>query len=823
MLDLIEAFIEEYDAAKSRLHVLDFDDLTTKAYQLVSENPRVAERYQERFRSFMVDEFQDTDWLQSALVEALGGRTLCTVGDEQQSIYGWRSADVELFRSRREECDDKLVELTLNYRSRPEVLEFINGAFGTEALFGGSFLRLEPTREPSQGAAPPVEVLLIDKEACEEREWYEVEAEHVADKVATFLARGHRPGDIALLFRRMSYSSHFVRALRDRGVPVSSAGSVRPWDVREVQTVLQGLCAVANPLDEEALVGFLAGPLSGVGEAVLARVAALSKEKERSLWASAVELAREGVSDELSHAVETLASLRAQRGAASLQDLVADLLHRTGYLGRLRCDDTGREALEGLEALLKVAEDLDGSGVRCVQALVDHVREREERLPKDEPLVPHASGDAVRVMTIHSAKGLEFPVVFVPDCGRGPSRSGLHILLHRERGRPRLAMRLPKDRGRGIKAVGTRAHQRAQEALFEAEVAEEKRLLYVACTRARDALVVSAVHDLRADDRETPASWLIRALDLKGVDSDETERFGARITLVRRSEGEDSSRCEEKADLPAASQGDDSPGSGPLLLRLASGAGRVHTREAPAPRTLSYTALREFLDCPLKFHLRRELGMVEPPVKPSDAVSLGVEAHALLARLAAEAPLGEADEAVDAASRVADLPSTPQGEEAVRVVSALLARPAVSEALRMQDVLPELPFCLRLGDVDLVGKIDLLGREGGRAVVVDYKTGPLADSEEARERERLQAVCYAAAVLESGVESATVVFVHPEGESLRLEFSSDQTEGLKDEIASVLERIGSGSRPARSARDRRVCSDCPARRGLCPTDASGDS
>ena len=270
--ELLLGFAEAYAAAKDRESALDFEDLQLRARDLLRENETLREREQLRFRSIMVDEFQDTNRLQCELVDLLTGPDTerFFVGDEFQSIYGFRHADVQVFRERRAQADT-LLPLTRNYRSRPEVLSVVNHLFGAE--FGEEFQPLAASGEfPDPVFGTPVELLVTDKTAYADSgvHWRRAEARHVARRVKELVDSGAASaGEIVLLFAAGTDAEWYEEELREAGLATYRATGRGYFGQQQVVDLLSYLRLLQNRYDDEALVSVLASPFVGVSNDAL--------------------------------------------------------------------------------------------------------------------------------------------------------------------------------------------------------------------------------------------------------------------------------------------------------------------------------------------------------------------------------------------------------------------------------------------------------------------------------------------------------------------------------------------------------------------------
>jgi hypothetical protein len=281
---LLARYADTYAAAKRARSGLDFDDLELLTRDLLRDAPMVRAAYGERFERILVDEFQDSNPLQLELFDLLGGAgdgtPVFLVGDERQSIYGFRHADVEVFRRRRDalEADGRALELRRNFRSHPAVLDVVNAVFDERPLVAG--------RESGDGGdGPRVELLITSTQGWEEsgvdlgelprtQRWRQAEARLLAQRVRDLVDRGeHGPEDVVVLVRATGDLPVFERALEDAGLQTLASGGRGYWGRQVVRDLCAWLAALANPRDELALLGVLASPLVGASTDALALVA----------------------------------------------------------------------------------------------------------------------------------------------------------------------------------------------------------------------------------------------------------------------------------------------------------------------------------------------------------------------------------------------------------------------------------------------------------------------------------------------------------------------------------------------------------------------
>jgi DNA helicase-2/ATP-dependent DNA helicase PcrA len=391
-----------------------FDDLLGLPVRLLTEHEEVRARYEQRFRVVLVDEYQDTNRAQYEFVRLMGARhgNVVVVGDDDQSIYGWRGADVRnILDFERDYPSARVVRLEENYRSSPQILALANAIISENAARRGKVLRA--TRPPGD----PVALVA----ALDDRD----EADFIAGEIdQRRTRRGERLGANAVLYRTNAQSRALEESLRRRAIPYRLVGAVRFYDRREIRDLLAWLRLVANPADDEAFRRAIAAPRRGVGDTTVealalaatgAGVPLLEAARREDLVAGARIATRAALAD----FAALVDRFRAMAADASVDRLILALVDATGYDDALRAE--GPEGLERLENVAELARGaaelvIDEGGEVGLRPL-DHFLQRATLVAGLDLLAPDA--DAVTLMTLHTAKGLEFPVVFIAGLENG--------------------------------------------------------------------------------------------------------------------------------------------------------------------------------------------------------------------------------------------------------------------------------------------------------------------------------------------------------------------------------------------------------------------
>ena len=536
---LLDLYGEHYEARKAARSALDFEDLQLAARDLLRDAPGVRERERRRFHRIMVDEAQDTNELQWSVVQQLARDNVFMVGDPLQSIYGFRNADLGLFRRRAAaaEAEGAAASLRTNFRSAPAVLAAVNDA--SASAFGPGFERLRAGREADEAAGPVVELLLVDrtKSAWEDAglgdhpfgaslraatPWRAAEARLLADRVAALVGeeRACAPGEVAVLVRSTADLGIYERALAERGLPTYAAGGRGYWAQQQVADLRAYLAVLANPLDDLALHQALASPLGGASldALVLLRLRAAGRpvwEALEAAFGSDPEGAGQGLAGSLApwdrEALSAFATrVAGQRRAAarrSLEAVIEEAVTASGYDRAVLALPGGRRRLANVRKLMRLARAFEGEEGRDLRAFVDFLGEQERLEAREgEAALAVEEVDAVRLMTVHAAKGLEFPVVCLADLGRR-GRADDSALRVADGGR--VGLRIASLAGGGRRALELEAMEADQ--LVEAEE-EERRVFYVGMTRAQRRLVLSGATDLarwpEAKPLGEPMSWV---------------------------------------------------------------------------------------------------------------------------------------------------------------------------------------------------------------------------------------------------------------------------------------------------------------------------
>ena len=868
LIDVAKSVADAFARRKREAGLLDNNDLLAFASRAFRDHPAIQAAYADRFKLVMVDEFQDTDQLQVDMIKRMAGEgflRMCTVGDAQQSIYRFRGADVSVYRRHLEDVrlrnPEGIIELPDNFRSHGDVLALCDRIFEQPQVFGAEFMSLAPGRAESKVKRPflsdgprvQVQVTVAPSRGVSSADAVAVAARRVAKSFSQFAAAGHRPGDMVVLLGGMGRANVYAEALRAEGLPCVVAGGSIFNRAPEVALMVRLAQAIANPKWTTALFEVLSSELFALSADDLLELSTGMDEergipRRRAFDQGFRHIERKVASGRaVSPALAACASLmrRAseQVGNAALADIMQGIVADSGWLARLEA--AGPEGLAragNVYKAIRMARDIEAAGGMGPAGVAEELALRVE-LAKEAPGALSAEGgDFVRIMTVHASKGLEFPIVAVAELRDDAARSqaleccsiegctyvsldGGHVL---ERLKEKTSSLVAKSGSyqpfcefddEELAAMISRsqlpADRRAAIKLHEerGEAAESRRLLYVALTRAKEALVVS----MRGKSSKVDVTGLSKSCwgDVQSALAGECCVFepgvsmfdfggqrSARVECVHLTPadveellgasgaaGGEVLQVDGGPDVDEAAVGGCPAGGKPGMIALP--VVRPYEPERGKPYEgaragmFSYSSIAEDGDGLADFSVEDavdDAASASLGARDADAAtSLGTAFHRL-AQLAALAwQPGCALERPDAArQRALERSCGLSAEQRDRLDAALKRWFASDIASRMgacESVIPEAPFLVRVGGpcdaAYLEGEIDLLGcvapagtreQPAGSALVVDYKTGgsPAETAEQLHEKHLLQATCYAYAVLLEGYAQVECVFVRVE-------------------------------------------------------------
>ena len=842
--ELLRLFSEHFGVAKERRAGIDFEDLQLLAVRLL-ERTETGASYRARFSHLLVDEFQDTNRLQVRLIEALRGPScqLMVVGDELQSIYGFRHADLDVFRERRDAIaaspNGEAIPLSGNFRSRPEVIGAVN-AIGERLLSGYRPLRVgaAPGRPGPPGEGPAVEMLLTGREGWDEDgirldpvtdartpSNQLAEARFLAARLRELADQGVERGAMVVLLRAFTRLDAHEDSLERAGLRPYVVGGRGYWSQQQVADVCALLATIANPLDDQALLGALASPACGVTPDTLWLLRA-AVGRGRHIWPGVERAADLGEDEEVDRErlgeippaellrlrafAETVAALRRRATSLSLAGLIDAAVTETGYDLAVLMRPAGEMRFANVRKLMRLAADFESAEGRDLRGLLDFLAARADADADAQAATAVEGHDGVRIMTVHSAKGLEFDVVAIPHLSRGllPSSRTPLLTLGHEPEAPRVGMQLRRLGARGINLY---AQRELCEEAQQREAEEELRLFHVAATRARERLLLSGVVNPSPPPRESHGKAVIERI-AAGFEIDRERdstvavpapepRPGLQATfgpseIAVRVNLASPERAAELTTMRREAEEARETGEGPAPL--------VAERSArTARRPLSYTAISGHDEDPRPPESDRALAGVgdEEGDGTGGGAARGIGVHALLEWSQANGWQAPTAELVRRVARSEEVGSDPEiSEEGLLApVRAWLESGFFAERIRgARSSRAEVPLLIEVAGTVLRGSIDLLVEEDGRPpLIVDYKTDRVGDAETAElaARYEIQQAIYALAVAEARgapeVELAYVFLERP-GQPVLRTWGKEEIEAGRVRLEAEIARVREG-------------------------------
>jgi ATP-dependent helicase/nuclease subunit A len=684
---LLRRIDERLNEEKQKLSALDFDDLELRTLELI-KRPEVLVRTAERYKFFLVDEFQDTNALQRQLLDQLalksGGRdaaNLFIVGDQKQSIYGFRGADVTVFTEMTETllaAGGQSKPLLLNFRSQPPLINFFNFLFARlfrpadevspreREELGYVAHEASEARRELRDVGPLVELMITTEQPANEDDLKgeqtsrELDAEQVARRIIS-LTEGRRDGEelegtrkesgrdargptesgqdarapsfrfseMALLFRAMTHVQTYESVFRRANIPYQTILGRGFYEREEITDLIQLLRFLDNKTDELALAAILRSPLCGISDNALLALRCAPSLTElgdgtdqlkhftqtRKLF-SALRRHRDiaFISEEehvlLDRAANLINGLIARQHHYSLSTLLRFAVERSEFSAVIAATFDGAQRLANVQRLFTLAERFERSGAHLIRDFVRYVEEFEAIGSRESEGQIDEATNAVKLMTIHQAKGLQFPVVIIPDLQRWSKPMDNWVLLDRQGG---LTLKVPDGRGRLVAGL---TFSRFEQRHAWREQFESMRLLYVAATRAEDRLILSGTTkdiDKLGAKSDTWLNWIWQSLELPpqprtGI-VELTPDLPVQVTVNICEEEtalvEKEYVHDEAASEQVAATGETIAGAFPLL-------GAIRSEADDAVHRFSVTQLINYQRCPRQYYFDRVLHAPTP-------------------------------------------------------------------------------------------------------------------------------------------------------------------------------------------------------------------
>jgi ATP-dependent helicase/nuclease subunit A len=862
LLDLAGEVLAHYSHAKARRGLLDFDDLLVRTRTLLRDRPALAGAIGEGMAQLLIDEAQDTDSTQVDIVTALLGRApwddgrLFLVGDDKQSIYRFRGAQVEVFRDLCQQLPPRQqLDLDTSFRTHIEGVEFVNHLFAQ--LMGQRYQPLQAHRLQTP-PEPAVEILLAEPSdeapidsadecihaqallTAQRIDQLLRDGQHTVWDAETETYRPARPGDIAILFVRMTHSLEFERQLQHRNLPYHVVGGTGFFKRQEIFDLLNALRVIESPADDIALLGLLRSAMVGLDDNALAHLARTHHRPylpNLDLDALA-ELLEPPRLAQLRFITDLLTELHRQKDALAIDELLRRILDETGYEGVLQSQFQGRRLVGNVRQLLDQATAA-GSELSLREFIDVMNRQTINEQRQEQAAVVGEGEDAISLMTIHKAKGLEFPIVFVPDLNHATQASSDTLLARRDwllTAKPFETIDEPIETPPLSYRLAKRMEQwdRQEETL---------RMFYVALTRHEDRLILVGANWQSNTGLFKQGDCFLQKLDetfslLDAIDRGRGElpfgpdnQYQAALRLVeptppqttRRDETLLTNALNQVTTITQAAGVVETLASAgasvdlPLLGPLPAGAGTM---------AVAATALGRFQRCPLSYRWLYELRGPLPPrdgqSPPAAAAETGLDPMALgtvlhrcmeLLDFANPQPAGQL---LPAALAELDPTSAAQEQQTAALLDSMIATLRSSglagQLAAAEAVHREIDFTTPTPCGSIRGQIDLLYRCDGTWRVLDWKSDHLHGPADDKLRTyRLQLLLYAdAAERITGEPPAELsLYFLRSGEMATIPLGQERLTQAREEIDELTARLARARREDRWPRcDRPGCAVC---------------
>ena len=527
LLKLYTRISKAYTTAKLSQGTLDFNDLQLRTRDLLQNNEGIREALIKRHKYYMVDEYQDTNELQYELVmlltNELKSANLFIVGDPKQSIYGFRGADVRVFEKTKQEiikAEGRDIRLTENFRSLRDTVGFVNYFFdhlmgdGQENEFEVEYEALTQARPVKTNGAVEILIGKQDEDSADE---YTLIAQHIKNmrnskvkisergKNGAEVERSIAYDDIAILIRSRRHLPDIENALLEADIPHLTTGGVGFYQRQEIYDIWNYLNFLNDPTENQtSLAAVLRGPAFGISDTELYEI---SLQDAANFWDKAQKY--QSPSDNLRTAIATLERHEQFARRMPVNQLIVTIVNQTGMIGTLETGKQGQQRWSNYQKLLELARNFDGDeNKQILPNFIEFLDILITEEPQEGQAPVEASSGAVRIMTTHAAKGLQFPIVILPRLDRGP-QTDREPFIDEAFGIGFSPLNPDKDYSKTEPDIVTHMKNRTNEK----ETAEKKRLFYVGTTRAKDRLILSGTLSASGKPQQM-LEWLYKHLNI---------------------------------------------------------------------------------------------------------------------------------------------------------------------------------------------------------------------------------------------------------------------------------------------------------------------
>ena len=785
--ELYQRVEARYTNSKKRQVSIDFEDQQLLAFQLLEDNDEIRHQVATRFKYIMVDEFQDTNLLQWKIIELLSeehGNTIFIVGDPKQSIYGFRNADVRVFNSVKNKFAEKHSESDLllyeSFRFKKTISTFINCIFpeilqsSPENQWEVGYEAVDTRREDSDGGQ--IEFALLNKSTDEN-----VQAKFIATHILNLLSNtGYRAGEIAVMLRSRTHLAEIENTMREYGIPFQTLGGIGFYQGQEIYDTFHLLKFLVNPDDDLALVGLLRSPFANISDEGLFFLAVY--DPGATYWHKLQH------PDEIDHLPkEDREKLKvfltnskrwlSRRDRIGYFELLSDIFNESFYRAIMSSDLKGDQIIANIDKILTTMLDYEKGRFTSIVDFSESLNRLINTYQKEgEAFLEFEEDNSVKIMTIHQAKGLEYPVVFLPYLNQRLNASG----------RPSVYF----DDEWGVVSnvssyiLNTQNPVQNSSYLFDLlklkqkrkEIAELKRLFYVGCTRAKDHLILCG--ELKEDKvpSETPLSWLIDSLELtpeqlKDEQFDITSDISIRVHRVYTEMGSMQEKKRKKTiqsleELTKILIPKRDPVPGPNEKdEIVQPTFLKKTTDKPEGEIFSATQLMTFIEDRDEYHKRYHLGFFEDDYEKlgmgktseTDALLRGMLLHQLMEKY----PDRNIDQLMDEIDLSDDQIKSTLTLDINNLIKQIDNSQVIKPALAAKEFKNEVSILRQIGSDFITGTLDRIYKsDNDKWVVLDYKTNRITAGEVSRTALKYQVQIETYALL--------IASVYPEQETFEI-------------------------------------------------------
>jgi ATP-dependent helicase/nuclease subunit A len=857
ILSLFNEIVQLYDHKKNEKSYLDYEDLQIKTRNLLN-NPEVKTKLSQKFKYIMIDEYQDTNLLQYEiflpLLSDLKSGNLFIVGDPKQSIYRFRDADVEIFEQTKSDISNSLspttndnhkssnIILAESFRLLTDITCLTNLVFSKlmsdkRHKFETSYEELVKGRNnPSHGRIelffPKIDS--DDNEKAKKADLIAIECEMIARRIVNLKETNYRIydknenphpfefRDAAILLRSRTHLKEIEKAFNKHGIPYFIHGGIGFFQTQEIYDFYNYFRFLLNHNDDVALAGLLRSPFFSVSDAELYEIAITSRDEY--FWIKTnIFIKSEEPSPQLRRAVEILYDNIKFTNRIPIPLLVQQVLKKTGWLGTIAGLHYGRQSQSNIEKLLSIAREFEGRGFTNLFDFVERLKTLIEGEEREGQANIETEGNAIQIMTIHSAKGLEFPVVFLPFCDK-KFKYDSEPYLENTIGLGFTFFDQASDKIEPLNYIRLKNISRLKTE------AEEKRIFYVACTRAKDMLIISGSPQ---NESSSYLNWLIDCLDInpQEIKSGKISVSNRQVKTLELVDGKYKSKIlnhDLKINVYTSPDEITLTGNQTELAQAVEPINTIMIEPLKASIRndfFSATQIQTYLNCPTKYFLRYKIGLPEKTTKQvyfheeEDAndiirgVTLGIIVHGILEKfqIYSETEIRENIESTLISERLSNRDKLNKyTNDILYKIKIIYNSNTVKDIFSQPEYKTEFTINSAFGEDFLTGTIDRLYKDSeGNWCIVDYKTDKISaeNIEQRAESYRGQMLFYSLLVrrlFKQKEVRVCILFTTLPDSPYWFNFSETDIKDFENKLSNILKRIKSGE----LEKNKEMCLNC---------------